>query len=101
MTPKTEAKHSPTPFKIKAELPGVNDIFALDAPNGTTKYEREVADVYGEANAAFLVKAANSHAALVEAAKETIAEIKEHTPGRHLYSIKILEAALLAAGEKV
>jgi len=64
-----EAKHTPTPWYISREENGITTIRG-DKANGRLF---AVADTLKREDAEFIVRAVNSHEALLEAAKEAIA----------------------------
>ena len=100
----TDTKHTPTPWAVDGRFgivateilndgkPHVRDVATAGAPWRTT--EDNVA------NAAFIVKAANSHDALVAAAKWAIRALETKDDAAESYALRDLEVALKLAEGK-
>jgi hypothetical protein len=94
MKTKEEVKHTPTPWS--AEL---NDgTWDIRHANGTVAMLDKYDDETEQANAAFIVRAVNSHAALLEAAKEIVQDIREDNDLGDTFK-KLVEAIALAEGK--
>lgn len=103
---RSEATHSPTPWKVSGVVvPSIRD--PLFSHTSIVSGGKRVARVAGigddetKANAAFIVKAVNSHEALVSALKNFI-DWANIQPGGSMLAIQVNEqakAALKAAGE--
>lgn len=79
--PATVKTHTALPWELGRTIGGHIDIDAPDAPISWTALARVVVEVdgkrsdEGEANAAFIVRACNSHYQLVESLREAIEEM--------------------------
>lgn len=104
-----QAQHTPTPWKYDKES---NRIYAKGGADWIYTLDEGVAlesDEQHEANAAFIVKACNSHGALVAALRSCRMQLRVFGKERmsevlwngHTASIQEADAALKLAGEEV
>lgn len=90
---KNQTTHTPTPW-LMSEAPDERGQYHINQPE--TAHIGQVASVWGEGNAKFIVRAANSHEEFLAAAKEAV-DLLEAAKLKHTTGAQMLIAALAKA----
>jgi len=99
MKPQPAAKHPPTPFVVESKNKyfGIFTIRIKTADKTVIKIEGSDSDLVSE-NAAFIVRACNSHDALLDAAKHALETVEDYIKnGAKMETAKVLRAAIALA----
>jgi len=104
MTTKNEVKHTPTPWKLETRKPGQ---FAIKGDDGTytvaliETFDPRVEHAEDSANAAFIVRAVNSHEELLAIVKDIYDDENDITRRKHSDEMRFrMEEAIAKAEAK-
>lgn len=105
LNPKSKSAHTPTPYQYEEANERFKRVYQRDRVYeiGNNALKVGIGTIIGEANAAFIVRACNSHEKLLEACKQAIMSLnsilngEEEAMNNAIIDVKDIEAAIAEA----